>query len=364
MTFSRSTECSPYTEFAKLCCNAKYSLSSSAVMPLPLASLPLDLQQLEINGDNFYGYEPLQERIAQYTGTRTENVVAATGTSFANHMAMAACFEPGDDVLIEAPTYDPLLNTASFLGANVVRFPRKAENAYGIDPADVRKNITSRTKLIVLCNLHNPTSALVENDVLREIGAIAAQHGARVLVDEVYLEAVWERPGTAFHLGDQFVAASSLTKAYGLGGLRCGWILAEPKLAQRMWRLNDLFGSTAVHIGEQLSVVAFDHLDKITARSREIVETNRKLMWTFLDGRSDLACERPQYGTTVALRLLSGCVEHFHRLLREKYETSVVPGEFFEMPEHMRVGLGGDQKMTAEALERFGAALDEFSQQG
>src|SRR5207245_10098088 len=116
-----------------------------------------------------------------------------------------------------------------------------------------------------------------------EIGDIACSIGALVLVDEVYLDAVYERtPGTSFHLGPEFVVTSGLTKVYGVSGLRCGWILAQPDLAWKMRRLNDLYSATRVYLGELLSVAAFENLDVLRERARRIVEADRKLLRDFL----------------------------------------------------------------------------------
>ena len=93
------------------------------------------------------------------------------------------------------------------------------------------------------------------------MGEIAKARGARVLVDEVYLEAFYgRRPRPAFHFGDQFLVTSSLTKAFGLSGVRCGWVLADPEVVHRMWRINDLYAATPAHPAELISVIAFDHL--------------------------------------------------------------------------------------------------------
>ncbi len=146
----------------------------------------------------------------------------------------------------------------------------------------------------------------------------------------------------------------------GLSGLRCGWILAEPKLAHRMWRLNDLFAATPVNVGRQLSVVALDHLEKIDARARRILDANRASLNNFLQARTDLGGFRSRWGTVSFPKMLRGSVDGFCDFLRERYETSVVPGRFFEMPDHFRIGMGGDVAMTAEGLKRLGAALDEF----
>ncbi len=349
---------SPYMEWAKLHSAARYNLATSGVMSYPLAGLPITIADLEINGPTVYGYPPLQERLARKSGVPAECVVAATGTSMANHLAMAAVLEPGDEVLIEQPTYELLVSAANYLGATVRYFPRRHEDAFRIDPEEVRRQLTPRTRLIVITNLHNPSSAFTDETTLRAIGSLAADAGARVLVDEVYLEAVFDQPWrSAFHLGPQFLATSSLTKAYGLSGLRCGWILAEAKLAERIWRLNDLFAATPAHPAELLSVIALDDLARIAARAQAILDTNRKPLDALLQACDGLDTVRPRHGTVVFPRLRSGRVEKLCAVLRDKYETSVVPGGFFGAPQHFRMGIGGESAMTAEGLERIGRAL-------
>jgi aspartate/methionine/tyrosine aminotransferase len=354
----------PYIEWAKLCSGAKYSLATSGVTAYPLAELPVKLSDLEINGGDTYGYAPLRERLAEKFGTEAQCVVAATGTSMANHLVMAALLSPGDEVLIEKPAYAPLLEVGSYLRANVVRFERRREAGFQIDTEELKRKITAKTKLVVVTNPHNPSGALVEDGVLRGIGEIAEKVGAQVLVDEVYLSMAFDEPlgsiRTSFNLGGNFIITSSLTKAYGLSGLRCGWILARPELAERMWKLNDLFGVNAVHPGELLSVIALDHLGKIAARSKELLEVNRAALNQFLDGRDDLETLRPRFGTVVFPRLKKGSAEEFCKFLRADFETSVVPGHFFEMPEHFRVGIGGESEMTKKGLEQLGRALDAY----
>jgi aspartate/methionine/tyrosine aminotransferase len=347
-------------EFAKLESEARFNLATSGVMSYPLSGLPVSLDDLEINGPTIYGYAPLQERLARKNGANPDCVVAATGTSLANHLAMAATFEPGDEVLIEEPTYELLVSAARYLGAEIRRFPRRFEDGFRIDPDEVAKHLTPRTRLIVITNLHNPSSVLTGTETLRQVGELARSVGARVLVDEVYLEALFDRPEpSSFHLGPQFVVTSSLTKAFGLSGLRCGWILAEPDLARRIWRINDLYAATPTHIPERISVIALDNLARVAAWAKQLLDANRKALDAVLDAHPGLPCVRPGMGTTVFPRLHHGNVEDFCALLRKKYETSVVPGQFFEMPQHFRIGIGGEVDMTAEALRRVGEALDE-----
>jgi aspartate/methionine/tyrosine aminotransferase len=352
---------STYLSWAKLHSHAKYNLATSGIMSYPLLALPFSPSDLEINGATIYGYQPLQERLARKCGVGPEYVMATNGTSMANHLAMAAILEPGDDVLIERPTYGLLLEVASYLGANILRFDRRMENDFQIDVDDLRKRVTPKTRLIVITNLHNPSGALTDESTLREIGEIAAGVGARVLVDEVYLDMVASSTQTAIHLGNEFVVTNSLTKTYGLSGLRCGWILAEPKLTERIWRLNDLFNATPVHPGELLNVIALDHLEQVRERTSQLLATNWSTLDSFLGRASGLDFVRPPGGTVIFPRLKEGDVNEFCALLRSEYETSVVPGHFFEMPNHFRIGIGGDPEMTAMGLERLGKALDAYS---
>ena len=359
---SRRTLSSEYIEWAKLRSGARFSLATSGVAPYPISELGVRIEDIELSGVSLYGYEPLQLALAAKCGVDPENLVAAIGTSMANHLAMAATLEPGDEVLIEHPAYDPLLGIARYLGAEVKRFARRFDNGFRIDPREIERAVTARTRLIVLTNLHNPTSVLTDRNTLEQIGDVARSVKARVLIDEVYLEALFDQaPRSAFHLGPHFITTSSLTKAYGLSGLRCGWVLAEPELARRMWRLNDLFGNIPAHPAERLSVVALAKLDRIAGRAHSLIEQNRVVLNRFLDSRDDLEAVRPDVGTTVAPRLKRGNVDELCALLREKYETTVVPGRFFEIPEHFRIGIGCDGEMLAEGLKRLAAALDEMN---
>lgn len=348
-------------QFAKLRTDAKYNLASSGIMSYPLRELPVTLEDLEICGPTLYGYAPLQERLARLNGVTPDWVVAAAGTSMANHLALAATLEPGEEALVEWPTYELVVTTLEYLGATVRYFDRRMEDGFRVDAKEVERKITPQTRLIVLTNLHNPTGALIDEDTLRAVGDIARKNNARVLVDEVYLEALYERrPRPAVYLGDHFLVTSSLTKAYGLSGLRCGWVLANPELTQRMWHINDLYGVNAAHPAELMSMIALDNLGRVAARAKKLLEANRPVLDSFLKSRDDIEYVRPEFGTIVFPKVLHGTVDQLDRLLREEYETSIVPGSYFGMPEHFRVGIGGDPEMTRGGLERLGSALDKL----
>ena len=363
MTQIRSGAGSRYMQWAKLSSTAKYNLATSGMMNLPLSALEIALEQLEINGPTIYGYAPLLKALAARYRVRQESVVTAMGTSFANYLALAAATEPGDEVLIEQPTYDPILGAARYLGLEIKRFHRKLENQFAIDLAEVERNFSSRTRAIILCNLHNPSGASTSDSVLTELAALVRKNRGYVMVDEVYREMLFAaEPHTAFHIDPEcFIVTSSLTKAYGLSGLRCGWILAAAELAQRMWHIHDVHAATYPFMTEYLSVRALEKLPEIGSRMKSLLDENRSTLQSFLASRDDLEFFWPDYGTIIFPRLKQGDVAELSNLLRSEFETSIVPGEFFEMPDHFRLGIGVENSVLKEGLERLQNALETAS---
>lgn len=352
----KQTQSTQYMPWAKLRSHAKYNLATSGVAHWKLRDLPIKIEDLEISGPSFYGFEPLQNALAKHTGVASSRIVAATGTSMANYLAMAAVLKPGDEVLIEHPTYELIVDAALEIGAQIRRFKRSPE-AFSCDLWSIKDALSPSTKLIIVSNLHNPSSALTDESTMKELGSL----GVRVMVDEVYLDAAFEqKPPSAALLGDQFIVTSSLTKVYGLSGLRCGWILAEPSLTEKIWQLNDKFGNIPAHMAELASIIALGELPTIAKNVRARLDANRVALWKFLDSRQDLEVFRPPFGTVVFPRLKRGSVDPLCDLLRTKYDTTVVPGRFFDMPDHFRLGIGGDLEPLEEGLRRLSLALDEL----
>lgn len=350
---------STYITWAKHHAGARYNLANSGILGCDLNDLPIGDDDIVLNGPNSEGFEPLKEVIAAKYGVSPNGVVTAQGTSMANFLAMATVIERGDEVLIEQPAYDPLPAAADYLGARVKRFSRGFERSFQIDLDELEGLLTPRTRLIVITSPHNPSGVVVEQPALWKIGELAAEVGARVLVDEVYRDMLFaEAPPSHAQLGSHFIATSSLTKSYGLGGLRCGWILCEPPLAERMRQLNDLFGSYGSMPGDQLAVAAFRNLPLLEERTRSIIEPNIRLVRDFLASNADyLDCVIPSRSMIVFPRLKGQLdSELLHDQLRE-FETSIVPGKFFEAPQHFRLGFAVKPRDVAIGLENLAEAL-------
>lgn len=351
---------SDYMNFAKLRVAARFGLASSGVADCAMSDLAPTLDDLALHGPNAYGFAPLTDRIAGRFGVEPAHVVAAGGASFANHLAFAALVSPGDEVLIEDPTYELLRATLGYFQADLQTFPRRPADDWRLDPHAVIERLTPRTRLVVLTNLHNPTGALAGEGAVAAIARAADRVGALVLIDEVYRELLF-RSGEAhtdFRPDGNIVVTSSLTKAYGLSGLRCGWILAPAGAAERMRRLNDLFASLPPHMAERLSVRAFDRLGGLRERANAMIDANRAAYREILGEHPRLEQTVFDQGTTVFPRVAGADGETVYQRLLADYETSVVPGRFFGCPEHIRIGLGGDPAMTRSGLERIRAFLD------
>jgi hypothetical protein len=351
---------SDYMHWAKFKPAARYPLTGSEVPHFRMDSLPFSICDLDLDGASHPRYRPLREAIARRYGVSSDQVVSADGTSMANFLAMAALISPGDEVLVEHPTYELLLRAASFLGASISRFERKPEDGFRLHSTVAESAMSDRTRLIVITNLHNPSGALLDEEDLHALGELAASKGAHVLVDEVYLDAAVPRRPSAVHLGPEFVCTNSLTKVYGLSGLRCGWILAEPELAESMWRLNDLFGVNQAHPAERLACIAFEHLDAVIGENPAMLARNRDRWNEFLASRTDLDCMPAEHGLTSFPRWGGGDTERLDGLLRERYDAAVVPGRWFEMRDHFRIGFGLPSADFDEALKRLESGLDDL----
>ncbi|MFN2637250.1 MAG: pyridoxal phosphate-dependent aminotransferase [Gemmatimonadaceae bacterium] len=351
---------SNYIEWSKAHGSVRYNLAISGVTPCDVSLLSPSLEDFTMVADNEYGWQPLLERIAERYGVVEESVVLAQGTSMANHLACAALLEPGDEVLLETPGYDPLRVVPEYLQCVVREFQRRADEGYCLDIAAIESALTPRVRLVIVSNLHNPSGALANGAELRRLAALADAHDFNVLVDEVYLEWLYGEsrdPLSAIELSPRFITTRSLTKVYGLAALRAGWILAEPELAARMRRLNGLFTNSMSHPAERLAARALDKAAELLPVQRERVARNRKLVTEFVASSERLSWVPPQAGTVGFVRLEGGNVDQFVEKLLAKADTLVVPGRFFGAPDYFRIGFGMDRAILDEGLRRLGQAL-------
>jgi aspartate/methionine/tyrosine aminotransferase len=356
---------SVYMRWAKEHAAARYNLANSGLLGCATADLDLEPGDLQVNGANRDGYPPLLAAIAAQYGVNPEQVVTAPGTSGANFLAFAALVEPGDEVLVEQPTYEPLLAALGFLGARIRRFSRRFETGYGLDLDEIRSLLAGGTasagavRLVVLANPHNPSGVLLPPGEVAALARLAAEAGAHLLVDEVYRDIWFEDAAPSHvHLGPNVLATSSLTKSYGLSGLRCGWILAAPEVARRLRLTKDLMEAVDSVPSDTLAAAAFRQLPRLAARSRALLDPNMVQVRDFLAAHDEwLETVVPARSMTVFPRLhQEETSEPLHDWLRAR-ETSIVPGSFFESPRHFRLGFAVEPENVERGLEALSAGL-------
>jgi aspartate/methionine/tyrosine aminotransferase len=345
-----------YMRWAKEHAAARYNLANSGMLRCEVSDLEIEQEDILINAANADGYPPLLEALAGRYGVAPEMVVPAAGTSGANFLAFATLVDPGDVVLIEQPTYEPLLAALQFVGAEIRRFPRRFEDGWRIDLDAFREALSDRIRLVVLTNPHNPSGVLLD---LAEVVQLAEGVGAKVLVDEVYRD-LWfeEAPPSHVHLGPHVLATNSLTKTHGLSGLRCGWVLCAPELAGRMRRVRDFMEAGGSVPSDGLAVAALRQIDRLEERSRAILDPNLRQVQAFLDAHAEwLDCVMPPRAMKVFPRLRKEAdSEPLHDWLRGR-ETSIVPGKFFDFPRHFRLGFAVRPEDVATGLRHLSDGL-------
>jgi aspartate/methionine/tyrosine aminotransferase len=356
-----------YIRWAKEHPPARINLARSGVALCPPHLLRLRARDLVVNLPVRDGYAPLNEAIAKrYRVTRDRVFSVSGGTSFADWFAAAVVLEHsrrGDEVLIERPVYEPLLRIAESFGARVRRFDRRLAGAYAIDLDRFKSLINSRTKLAMVSNLHNPSGARIDPATLRAMAAALERVGAYLLVDEVYAECLFGRTAdSAVHAGPNVIAANSLTKAYGLDGLRAGWLLGPRDLMRRAYHMQDLLANNGVAPGEQLALAAFRRLPAIRANAQEALGPNLRRVRAFFADERRLRAFVPEGGNVVFPRLPPGISsDGFASHLLQRYSTLVVPGRFFESPRHFRFSFGCHAALLERGLANISRALDDLA---
>lgn len=362
-TSSAGASWAPYMTWAKHHRGARWDLTGSNLLPCSVDDLPGAREALVLDGRNDDGWPPLVDAIAARFGVEPSRVATGPGASGANFLVCAALLRAGDRVLAEWPGYDPQAGAARLMGAEIDTFPRGWSRRFALDADAVEAALTDETRLIILTNLHNPSGVHSDRAALGRIGDLARSVGAKVVVDEVYLDAV---PGVdatpAARLGDVFISTNSLTKSYGLSGLRIGWILADPETVERIWRVRDVVDGIGSVPSDVLGTLAFDHLDALLDRARGILGPGFALMRDFVEARRELDWVAPPGGSVGFPRLRdTDDADPFVEAAARDFDVSVIPGRLFGEPAHFRIAVSGERDNLERGLEALGSALDAWS---
>jgi aspartate/methionine/tyrosine aminotransferase len=346
--------------------SVRYDLASSGLKPLRAESITPGGEWLA-GADDATAPQRWTEAIARRMEAPIECVAPTLGTTHGIWTTYAATLSAGDDVLVESPAYEPLVRAAQGLGARVVHFERAPSTGARVDPAAIDRAMTERTKLVVVSNLHNPTGAYVDDATLAEVARGVGARGALLMVDEVYRDLVdgdGVKSPSAFHLAPNVITTSSLTKVYGLGWVRAGWVLAPKEIAARVRdaTLHSVGGISPATAS--MGLVALAHMKEVHARTVAARASDAKAaarVRSFVDARRHLSWRQERgsiFGFVIDARGrdLRPTIE---RAVREQ-QVIVAPGAFFGMPSAFRIRYGAiDLDVLDEGLRRLGTVLDE-----
>jgi aspartate/methionine/tyrosine aminotransferase len=320
--------------------------------------VPAVLRHWEPEGE--FGDPALRKAIAARYGVAPDRVFVSAGTSLANFLVTLALAR-GGHVAVETPAYEALLATPALLGGSVSTFRRVEDRGWRIDPSSLRAAVRPGTRLVVVTDLHNPSGAALDPADLDLLSSEAARAGARVLVDEVYLElSLVPRPSAAV-ARPEVVVTNSLTKAHGLGGLRVGWVIAPEEVVGRIAAVNDLVCPAHATLPIAVAKAYLPRADEFLSRARGEAAERLGRADAWVASRGDVSWQRPAGGLTGFLRLpegMDGDRLASHALSR--HGVQVIPGSFFQSPGHVRVSYGLPPADLDAALESLGRALDDL----
>lgn len=286
-----------------------------------------------------------------------DGVLVCNGASEANFLVHAALLRAGDHVLAEVPLYPPLADTPVGLGAALTRVPRLPEQGWRLDFEALERSITKGTKLLVLTNLNNPTSASLDEHDLDRLGELAEKHGFYVHIDETFRELGFpDTPPSAAQFGDRFVVTSTVTKAFGLGGLRLGWVVAPPDVLERVKSVKDYTSICPSSVSEELAAWALEGKDAFLKRAATILRENRQVVRAWMERNPDVECDLPSSGN-LCFPKVPVDVDILASRLKENYKVVIAPGRFFGMPGYFRLGLGGRTAGLEKGLSYLDMAM-------
>jgi len=348
---------------------APYNLAESGVAPLTLeeALSGEELQQvgrLRLGYGHTSGTPALREAIASlYPGAAAANVVATLGAAEANFVALWRLVEPGDEVVAVLPNYMQLPGLVTGLNATLVPVWMKPGPAWRLDTAELRARVGPRTRAICICHPNNPTGTILSVEEMDAVASIAAVHGSWILADEVYRDAVREGEAAPsfWGRGERVLVTSGLSKAYGLPGLRLGWVLGPPDLVADLWGRRDYTTISPPVISDAVATAVLqpERRQKVLGRTRAILRENHGRFARWVAGQSAHVSYVPPAAGAVAFvryRWRVGSTALAQRLLNEQ-GVLVVPGDQFGMDGYLRLGFGYGAEQLDVALQRVAAVF-------
>ena len=346
----------------------EYNLSESGVHPMTMKELfanDTDALNEILNTSLNYAYAngnpELRERIANlYPGSQPKDILVTTGAAQANYTSILTLLEPDDEILVMVPNYMQIWGAAQNLGANVKTFSLQEELGWGFDIDDFNQKVTNRTKLIAICNPNNPTGHIMTTEERDSVINAASKVGAWVLSDEVYTGAEHYTDDITPSMWGKYervLAIGSMSKAYGLPGLRIGWVVSNPETTEEIWARQDYITIGTTMLGNKLAAYAlqpgvFSH---IIERTRKHVRHGYQNLQKWVEEHDDLFSIIPPKAAAIGFVRYNLDINssEFVNRLRKEQNTYIVPGDHFGMDYYLRISYGLSDDYVNEGLRRI-----------
>ncbi len=351
----------------------KYNLTESDVHPYSLKELLPEVELAKIINMNLgYGQTngsiELRNAISiLYPGTDLENVLVTNGSAEANFIAAWSILEPDDELVFMLPNYMQIDGLARSFGIDVKSFHLKEELNWQPDIEELKSQITSKTKMIAICNPNNPTGAVLNEEAMNEVVQVAKWANACLYVDEIYrgAELSGEETPSFWGLYNKVIVNGGLAKAYALQGLRIGWLIGPKDIIEKAWSYSDYTTITTSLISQRVATLVLqpELRKKVLSRNQKVLNENLTSLKEWVSKHEQLFhFVPPQAGGMAFLRYnMKINSTEFSNLLREKKEVFVVAGDCFGMDNYIRIGIGTKKEKLLKGLELIDEMVREIN---
>jgi aspartate/methionine/tyrosine aminotransferase len=353
----------------------EYNLSESGVHPISLRELlgddPAALDRLLDTGLGYphaNGIPALRENVALlYDGATPDHVLITVGAAEANYITMRTLLAPGDEIAVMLPNYMQIWGIARNHGLHVKPFHLHEERGWAPDLAELEAAVTPRTRLIAVCNPNNPTGRILSQAEMDAIVACAERAGAWLLADEVYRGAdrLSDQENPSFYgRYDRVLAVGGLSKAYGLPGLRVGWVVGPPAVVDDIWARHEYTTLSAAMLSNKLAALALSPQvrPRVLARTRRYIRSGYPILQAWMDSHPGVFSLTPPDASAIAFvryHLDVNSSEFAERLRRDK-SVLIVPGDHFGLDRHLRIAFGLPEAYLLAGLDRMHELLVEL----
>ncbi|MFC1477222.1 aminotransferase class I/II-fold pyridoxal phosphate-dependent enzyme [candidate division KSB1 bacterium] len=344
----------------------EYDIGESAVKFLSFDDLNIDLGNLPLRYGHHRGRPDLREKIAgMYDGLSADNILVTSAGSEAIFALSATLLTPGDHVIIEHPTYPSLYSAPRSLGGEVSFLSLRFDNNFNPDLEELESLITDRTKLINFTHPNNPTGSVISPETLEKIIGIAEAYDIYFLFDETYRDLAYGEPlPTVASLSPKAISISSLSKCYGLPGIRTGWLAAQSNdILEGVLTVREQITISNSAINEEIASIVLDRKDIFLEKGRQHAQKNLEIVTQWIEQRDFLEWILPKAGVVALPRFRDISTvdpENVYKRLAEHYKTFVVPGRCFEIDNrYFRIGYGGDAEEIITGLNNLEKAYND-----